>query len=200
MYVLDVGCGTGRSTHFIAERGVRVVGIDMVEQFIEEGKKLYPHLDLRVMNATKLDFPDASFDMVFFSNQGIDYSDRRFDILKEMHRVAKPGATFAYSAHNSLYLPRTVKGWKNLLKNAGRLRLGYHFRVEHHKNGDLYVAHTNVWSETRLLRKAGFEVIEILSNSARFPRLPRILAGLFTRWPMYVCRTISHEKNPLSHK
>lgn len=188
MRVLDVGCGTGRSTIFLAERGTQVIGVDMVEQFIFEGRKLYPNLDLRVMNATKLEFPDDSFDLTFFSNQGIDYTDKRTEVLAEAYRVTKPGGIFAYSSHNSLYVPRTRKGWKNMLSNLRHWRPGYHMRVEHHQNGDLYVAHTNIWSERRMLRAAGFEVLEILSNSATHPRLPNLFAGFITRWPMYVCR------------
>ncbi|OHA58429.1 MAG: hypothetical protein A2571_01465 [Candidatus Vogelbacteria bacterium RIFOXYD1_FULL_44_32] len=186
--VLDVGCGTGRSTYFLNQRGVTVIGIDMVEAFINHGHELYPELDLRLMNATKLEFPDNSFDIVFFSNQGIDYTDRRLDVLREVYRVTKPGGVFAYSSHNSLYLPRTKKGWVNFGRNLRYFRLGYHFRIEHHPNGDLHVAHNNIWNEAKTLRQLGFKVIEILSNSQRFSSLPKLITGLFTRWPLFVCR------------
>ena len=188
MKVLDIGCGTGRSTRFIAERGGQVVGIDMVEAFINKGKELYPDLDLRVMNATRLDFPDQSFDLVLFSNQGIDYTDRREVVIQEACRVLRSHGIFAYSAHNSLSWPRTRKAWRNFFLNFRSWRFGYHFRVEHHPNGDLHVAHNNVWAEIRLLQRVGFRVIEILSNHSRFSSWPKLLVGLFTRWPLYVCR------------
>lgn len=190
MKILDIGCGTGRSTHFLVERGAQVIGIDMVESFINKGREMYPGLDLRVMNATKLEFLDNHFDFVFFSNQGIDYSDRRKEILEEAYRVTKSGGLFAYSSHNSVAFPRTKKSWKNFIKNLPNWRWGYHFRVEQHPNGDLYVAHVNVWSESRALRKVGFKVIDILSNNGKHPHWPKILTGLFTRWPMFVCRKI----------
>lgn len=190
MKIIDIGCGTGRSTHFLKERGAHVVGVDMVEDFIKKGQEMYPSLDLRVMNATSLDFPDNHFDFVFFSNQGIDYSDRREEILKEAYRVTKSGAIFVYSSHNSLAFPRTRKAWVNFIKNLPNWRPGYHFRVEHHHNGDLYVAHVNIWSESKVLRNIGFSVIDILSNNYKFPRWPKLLTGFFTRWPMFVCRKI----------
>ncbi len=190
MSVLDIGCGTGRSTNFLKERGLKVVGVDMVETFINQGKTMYPSLDLRVMNAVSLSFPDQSFDIVFFSNQGIDYTDRRDEVITEARRVLKDGGIFAYSSHNSLTLPRTRKAWRNFIRNLGSWRAGYHFRIEHHPNGDLHVAHTNIWSEEKRLRRLGFKVIEILCNHARYPRWPKVLSGLFTRWPMYVCRKI----------
>lgn len=188
MKVLDIGCGTGRSTHFLAERDVQVVGIDMTESFITKAKELYPDIDFRVMNATKLDFADQSFDFVFFSNQGIDYTERRSEVAKEACRVLKTEGVFAYSSHNSLALPRTRKAWLNFLKNLPHWRWGYHFRVEHHPNGDLYVAHNNIWSEMRLLKEDGFKVVEILSNHVKYSHWPKILTGFCTRWPMFVCR------------
>ncbi len=188
MRVLDVGCGTGRSTSFLAKRGADVVGIDMVDLFIEEGKKLYPGLDLRVMNATKLDFPDNFFDFVFFSNQGIDYTEHRTDVHSEAFRVTKPGGLYAFSSHNSLRLPRSIASWKNLLTNIHRWRPGYHVRVEHHENGTLHVAHTNIWSEQALLKSVGFELIEVLDNDAASPRRHPLVTGFLSRWPMYVCR------------
>lgn len=187
MRVLDLGCGTGRSTKYIAERGVAVTGVDMVASFIEKGKAMYPELDLRVMNATKLDFPDASFDFVFFSNQGIDYSDEREKIRREAHRVLKPGGIFAYSSHNSITIPRTRRTARDFIKNIPRLRLGYHVRSEFHENGELQIGFNNIWGETRAIESDGFKVLEIWENRPR-PSWPRILVGIFERWPMYIAQ------------
>lgn len=188
MKALDVGCGAGRLAPFWIEREVQVIGIDMVEQFIRQAKSLYPHLDFQVMNAAELKLPNAAFDFVFFSNQGIDYTERHQAVLAEAYRVLKPGGFFVYSAHNSLSLPRTRRAWRKFFRDWRAWRVGYHFRIEHHPNGDLHVAHNNIWSEQRLIKAAGFTVVEILSNNRRFPRWPKIFTGIFTRWPMYVCR------------
>lgn len=193
--VLDVGCGTGRSTRYIAEKTPNVIGIDMSVPFIEQGRRLYPNLDLRVMNASQLNFDDTSFDVVFFSNQGIDYTEKRIEILKECHRLVKPGGTFAYSSHNSLALPRSLSAWTRFFRNIYSWRPGYHIRREHHSNGELYVAHTNVWAETRVIEKIGFSVVDILSNVYPRSHKPKIITGLCTRWPLYVCR-----KNIISYK
>jgi SAM-dependent methyltransferase len=186
--VLDLGCGTGRSTKYLATKCSRVIGVDVSMPFIEQGKTLYPELDLRVMNAAELSFPDDNFDFVFFSNQGIDYSNRRQEIISEAYRVLKPEGIFAYSGHNSLAWPRSWQATKRFIEQLPHWRLGYHVRVEHHPNGDLYVSHNNIWAEEKLLNEVGFQLVEVLVNSYYYPRLPKIIVGLFVRWPMYVCR------------
>ena len=59
---LDVGCGVGAAA---SERcGLEVTGIDVDPGQIEAARAAYPHLRLMVMDATKLQFHDAEFDIV----------------------------------------------------------------------------------------------------------------------------------------
>ena len=48
--VLDVGCGFGEMGNFLTKRykNVRYKGVDIMPEFIENGKKIYPGLDLEV--------------------------------------------------------------------------------------------------------------------------------------------------------
>jgi ubiquinone/menaquinone biosynthesis C-methylase UbiE len=62
---LDVGCGVGAAASEIAARcGLEVTGIDVDPGQIEAARAAYPHLRLMVMDATKLQFHDAEFDIV----------------------------------------------------------------------------------------------------------------------------------------
>jgi SAM-dependent methyltransferase len=60
--VLDVGCGTGRAVAELAERGMHPVGVDLNEQIIDLARQRWPTADLRVGDAYRLPFPDASLD------------------------------------------------------------------------------------------------------------------------------------------
>ena len=62
---LDVGCGSGQSTHPLATYFRRVIGLDVSENQIQQAKEKYPDLEFRVGKAEDLTFlEDASVDLV----------------------------------------------------------------------------------------------------------------------------------------
>ena len=103
--VLDLGCGTGRTTTLLAERGFTVTGIDISEPMIRKARELRPWLRFQVGDASKLDYPPRSFDHVVFSFNGLDClsTEDRARCLSEAARVLKPGGLFVYSSHNRLW-------------------------------------------------------------------------------------------------
>jgi SAM-dependent methyltransferase len=50
--VLDVGCGFGEMGNFLTKRYENVIykGVDIMDEFIENGKKIYPNLDLETQD------------------------------------------------------------------------------------------------------------------------------------------------------
>jgi SAM-dependent methyltransferase len=58
--VLDVGCGPGTVTGYLAERGLDVSGVDLSPRMIENARRLYPQCRFRVASATELDLGEAS--------------------------------------------------------------------------------------------------------------------------------------------
>ena len=191
MRVLDLGCGVGRTTRYIKDRGADVVGVDMVQAFLDRGMQVHPDLDLRYMNAAELEFQDKTFDVVLFPNQGIDCThprSRREDVLREARRVLKDDGMFMYTHHNSTALPKTKRTRKDFMKNLLKLRFGYHHRTENHENGDLTYAFNNIWNEERFIHDAGFSVIDILANHDQSNKSSRLAVGFLERWPMYICK------------
>ncbi|MEU4390392.1 class I SAM-dependent methyltransferase [Kribbella sp. NPDC023855] len=59
--VLDVGCGPGAVTGYLAERGLDVSGVDLSPRMVEHARRLYPDLKFDVASATELNLPDASY-------------------------------------------------------------------------------------------------------------------------------------------
>jgi ubiquinone/menaquinone biosynthesis C-methylase UbiE len=92
--VLDVGCGTGRLTHWIAERvgtkGV-VIGIDPLEERIRIARSHGGGVRFEVGQAEDLGaFEDASFDAVCMSSV-LHWVAEKARALAEVRRVLRPG-------------------------------------------------------------------------------------------------------------
>ncbi len=97
MKVLDVGCGTGECTCYIAKgvKNCEFYGIDMDDAFIEYARNRefdnQNTFEFIKGDALKLPFPDRTFDLVvshtFLTNIG-----EPLKALREMKRVAKKGA------------------------------------------------------------------------------------------------------------
>ena len=58
--VLDVGCGPGTVTGYLADRGVDVSGVDLSPRMIDHARRRYPGCTFAVGSATDLDLADSS--------------------------------------------------------------------------------------------------------------------------------------------
>jgi ubiquinone/menaquinone biosynthesis C-methylase UbiE len=101
LHVLDLGCGNGKNSAYIAglDATNRVVGIDISETVLVHARKRtetseqveYIHQNI----GEKLSFADASFDLALdvTSSNSLDEKERAI-FLSETHRVLKPAGYF----------------------------------------------------------------------------------------------------------
>jgi ubiquinone/menaquinone biosynthesis C-methylase UbiE len=96
-YVLNVGCGVGIASCYVAERyGCRLVGIDisekMVSRSIERVKRrnLEDKVEFKVADARDLPFDDSTFDAVLSESVTVFFEDK-LEGVSEYVRVTKPG-------------------------------------------------------------------------------------------------------------
>ena len=90
--VLDVGCAGGRDSKKFIERGFKVIGIDLVDEFLEHAKKDVPEADFYKMDLLKLEFPQNCFDAIWAC--AVLLHIKKKDIpraLEEFHKVLKAG-------------------------------------------------------------------------------------------------------------
>jgi ubiquinone/menaquinone biosynthesis C-methylase UbiE len=98
--LLDIGCGLGGASRFIAKNyGNSVTGIDLTDDFVSVGNTLtnWVGLDqsvsLRQGSALSMPFDDAMFDGAYMLHVGMNIESK--DILfSEISRVLKPGSRF----------------------------------------------------------------------------------------------------------
>jgi ubiquinone/menaquinone biosynthesis C-methylase UbiE len=133
--VLELGCGTGVASAFLAnECRMNVVGTDFDRERIERARALFPESDrlrFAVEDATRLDFGDARFDLVVAQNVFHHVSDWR-SAVRESARVLRPGGHLIWL---DMIAPPLV------LRLLGRLLHSHHRNSHdehvHHPSSDL---------------------------------------------------------------
>jgi ubiquinone/menaquinone biosynthesis C-methylase UbiE len=116
MAVLDLGCGTGRNSIYLAENGATVTGYDISPSAIKMGQKKVQEVGVIVTLETrnigeKYPLKHQSIDVVMdiIASNSLTDAERRV-YISEMYRILKPGG-YVY-----------VKGlWKEGDKNAKNL-------------------------------------------------------------------------------
>ncbi len=95
--ILDIGCGTGTGTLFLAREypRARIRGIDLSEAMVAKatakiGLDPEARVAFRVGDASKLPYPDDSFDLVAQINMPVFFS--------EIARVLRPGGSVLIAA------------------------------------------------------------------------------------------------------
>ena len=96
--ILDVGCGIGGSSLYLAEKfGAKATGITLspvqANRATERAQTAHINAEFQVANALDMPFADNSFDLVWSLESGEHMPDK-VKFLQECYRVLKPGGTF----------------------------------------------------------------------------------------------------------
>lgn len=169
--VLDLGCGTGRTTRHLAKAVDRVVGVDISAAMVAKAKAVGDGTPYFIGDACALGFSDRRFDAVVFSYNGLDYIypyEYRIKALHEIKRVLKPGGLFIFSTHNCC-IPRDLAGVVPFLGSLGR------------KDRSTYIVDTAYsWGKTPVYVTTPKDQIEVLERHGF--RLQRLVTRRALRW------------------
>lgn len=94
--IVEVGCGTGGELSRLVANGAdpsRLFGIDLRDDAIAEAHSRVPEAHLIVGDATRLPYPDGSFDLVYQATalSSMRSHAMRTSVAAEMIRVTRPG-------------------------------------------------------------------------------------------------------------
>ena len=188
--ILDLGCGAGRTTSWLKQKGYDVIGLDIAFNMVKQAHDHQVAIPFLTGDATHLGFRDNSFDVVIFSFNGIDYISpyiKRLAALKEIRRVLKKNGLFIFSSHNHC-IPRDMEGILPFMQHILK------------KNRSCFIDSMNPWGTIKLylttpylqqkeLSDNGFEVIDwvprrILRPFKNYYRL----IGLLDSYVYYICK------------
>jgi ubiquinone/menaquinone biosynthesis C-methylase UbiE len=214
--ILDIGIGGGRTAPLMRTITDSYVGIDYTPALVDLAQHRFPDCDFREMDARRLTFADNAFALVAFSYNGIDSVDLagRQAILREVHRVLRPGGFFVFSALNRQVAASTHRwpDWtvfagagpspRQLIRASARLMLGgfNHLlrlpmlrddgavaigNISAH-NFALVTVFTSLPAQVRQLREAGFSVPTIFNRDGN--EVATDAEGGDDAWYHYVAR------------
>ncbi len=96
--ILDVACGKGETSRYLSNLypAQQITAINISERQLARGREIVPGATFRLMDATELDFPDASFDAIICVEAAFHFNTRE-KFLREAARVLKPGGHLVLS-------------------------------------------------------------------------------------------------------
>jgi SAM-dependent methyltransferase len=127
--VLDVACGTGYGSDYLAAQGAkRVVGGDISPEALAYAARHFrrPTLDFVKLDGGRLPFVESTFDVVL-SYETIEHMEDQGQFLRECSRVLRPEGVFVCSTPMRLawrppWVPKSLNPFHRRELTAGELR------------------------------------------------------------------------------
>lgn len=137
--VLEVGCGAGRVTRYLAEIAEELHAIDVSPEMVAHVRRTLPDVHADLADARDMPgAPSGVFDAVLATCNVLDalHPGGREQALREALRVLRPGGLLIFSAHNRAAAPdirrpsdiRLADGPRQLVKDVLHLPQRVHNR------------------------------------------------------------------------
>jgi SAM-dependent methyltransferase len=112
--ILDLGCGRGRHSITLAERGYRVTGVDLSEEAIRKAKKRASDKNLKNVEFLTGDMReplDGTFDAILNLFTTFGYfldDDENMSVLKSARQMLRPKGVFVIDFLNAAQIKREI--------------------------------------------------------------------------------------------
>ena len=164
MKTVELGCGTGYVSGWMARRGASVVGIDNSEAQLATARRLADEhgIELKLIhgNAEQVPYPDGHFDFAI-SEYGVAIWADPFKWIPEAHRVLRPGGTLVFLGNHPFVMitqiPESGEPASNELRSP---YFGMHRVDWQDEDGDAGTEfNLTISGWIRLFAETGFDVV-----------------------------------------
>jgi SAM-dependent methyltransferase len=160
---IELGCGTGYFSAWLARRGARAVGIDVSEKQLETAQRLAGQhgvpIDFIHGNAEAVPYPDGSFDFALSEYGAAIWADP-YVWIPEAWRLLRPGGTLVFLGNHPLMtLCQLADSDEPVTRELLYPYFGMH-RIDWHEDDDEGTVFNLPISEWfALFHKTGFEIV-----------------------------------------
>ncbi|MFL5822184.1 MAG: class I SAM-dependent methyltransferase [Solirubrobacteraceae bacterium] len=185
---IELGCGTGYVSAWLARRGARPVGIDNSQAQLATARELQRTFSLEFPllhgNAEEVPYPDQSFDLAI-SEYGASIWCDPYRWIPEAARLLRPGGRLIFLANSALVV-LCMPDEEDAPADDRLLRpyFGMHrFEWSDDDSVEFHLPHGEMIS---VLRRAGFEVeelIELRPPEGSTTRYPFVTLDWARQWP-----------------
>jgi ubiquinone/menaquinone biosynthesis C-methylase UbiE len=191
MQAIELGCGTGYVSAWMARRGATVTAIDVSEQQLATAQRLAKEHGTPITfihgSAETVPLPDESFDFAISEYGAAIWCDPAIWIV-EAHRLLKPGGTLAFLGTHPLLVacyPQSGAAAEAVLHRSYFDMGKVDWRtVEIEPGGIEFNLPLSEWMA--LFRKVGFEIVryhELRAPDAQEEERFGVSAGWAKNWP-----------------
>jgi 2-polyprenyl-3-methyl-5-hydroxy-6-metoxy-1,4-benzoquinol methylase len=158
---LDAPCGDGEVSIELAKLGFEVSAVDMVDELLPEARAALGSC-FRIADLTRpLPWPDASFDLILCV-EGIEHVEDAFALLREMHRLLKPGGILIVTTPNIISLRSRMRFFGSGFYNCDPRPLDESARHPMHHIG------LRTFPELRyFLQTSGFQLADVAATHTK---------------------------------
>jgi len=98
--IVELGCGPGHVSGYLAGRGADISGVDLSPGMIEQARRLFPQVPFEVGDMLDLPFGDGVLAGVVSFYSIVHFDEYQTDLaFTEMSRVLAPGGALALAFH-----------------------------------------------------------------------------------------------------
>lgn len=181
--VVELGCGTGYVSAWLARRGARPVGVDITPAQLETAREMQGRFGLEFplleASAEAVPLPDASFDLAV-SEYGASIWADPYAWVPEAARLLRPGGELVFLVNGTLSILTSPDEEKPPGRELLRPYFGMHrFEWADNDSVNFYLGYGD-W--IRLLNGSGFEVVDLVELQAPESGVVHGYPALPERW------------------